>query len=149
MIAFLSLSHTVHLGTGSAHTWPKGYYKELLMKKMPFSTSISDTWEWFTPAATKQPGCCHFIFPRHTMPNLDQIYAISEVIILNNDQHQQQKAISTKNSINSKINQHLTPFVDWCYCGREVLFEKVCLFVVYKFVLLGKQFLAKQIRGIE
>ena len=29
------------------------------------------------------------------------------------------------------------------------MFEKVCLFVVYKFVMPGKQFLAKQIRGIE
>ena len=38
---------------------------------------------------------------------------------------------------------------DWCYCGREVLFQKVSLFVVYKFVLHGKQFLAKQIRGID
>ena len=31
-----------------------------------------------------------FIFPWHTLPNLDQIYAISEVIILNNKQHQHQ-----------------------------------------------------------
>ena len=36
------------------------------------------------------------------------------------------------NSINSKINQQGTPFVNWCYCGYEVLFEKVCLFVVSK-----------------
>ena len=42
-----------------------------------------------------------------------------------------------------------TPAVVWCYCGREVLFKKMCLFVVYKFVLHGKQFLAIQIRGIE
>ena len=47
------------------------------------------------------------------------------------------------------FNQCHTQFVDWCYCGREVLFEKVCLVVVYKLVLHGKQFLAKQIRGIE
>ena len=114
---------------------PKGYYKELLMKKMPFSTSISDTWEWFTPAARRQPGCCHFIFPRHTMPNLDQIYAISEVIILNNVQHKHQKAIATNNMIASKIKQQHTTFVSWCYCLREVLFQKVYLFVVYKFVI--------------
>ena len=62
-------------------------------------------------------------------------------LLLNNDQHK--KTISTNNRINSKINQHLTPFVDWCYCGRE------SVFVVYKFAMLEKQFLAKQIRGIE
>ena len=61
-----------------------------------------------------------------------------------NDQHQQQKTISTNNRINSKINQQLTLFVDWCFCDREVLFEKQCLFAVHKLVWHGKQFLAKQ-----
>ena len=91
-------------------------------------------------------GYLRIIFPRHTLPNLDQMYIISEVIILNNDQNNIKKTTSTNKRINSKINQHLTPFVDWCYCLREVLFYKVCLFVVYKFVLHGKNFLAKQIR---
>ena len=59
------------------------------------------------------------------------------------------KTISTNSRINSKNKQHDTTFVDWYYCLREVLFEKVCLFVVYKFVLHEKLFLAKQIRGIE
>ena len=31
------------------------------------------------------------IFPWHTLPNLDHIYAISEVIILSNNQHQHKK----------------------------------------------------------
>ena len=53
------------------------------------------------------------------------------------------------NSINLEINQQPTSFVAWCYCGSEVLFEKVCFLVVYKFVLHGKQYLAKQIKGIE
>ena len=44
------------------------------------------------------------------------------------------------------INQQHTSFVDWCYCGREVLFEKVYLIVVHKFVLGGAQFLAKHKR---
>ena len=79
----------------------------------------------------------------HTLPNWDQIYSISEVIILNNDQHQHQKTISTYNRISSKIKQQHTTFVDWCYGLREVLFDKVWLFVVYKVVLHGKQFLAK------
>ena len=74
----------------------------------------------------------------------DYIHSISEAIILNSDQ----KTISTNSSIDSKINQPLTPFVDWRYCGGEGLFEKVCLFVVYKFVLHGKQFFAKQIKEI-
>ena len=34
------------------------------------------------------------------------IYAISEVIILNNDTHEHQKTISTNKRINSKINHH-------------------------------------------
>ena len=67
----------------------------------------------------------------HTLRNQDQICAISEVIVLSNDQQQHQKTILTNNSINSKINQQHTPFVDWCYCGREVLFEKVCLFGLF------------------
>ena len=33
--------------------------------------------------------------------------------------------------LNHKIKQQHTTFVDWCYCGREFLLEKVCLFVVY------------------
>ena len=49
------------------------------------------------------------IFPRHTLPNLDQIYVISKVLILNNDQHQ--NTISTNNKMNSKINQQHTPFL--------------------------------------
>ena len=35
------------------------------------------------------------------------------------------------------------------FCGLVLLFEKVCLLVVQKFVLHGKQFLAKQKRGTE
>ena len=83
---------------------------------------------------------CKPIFPRHTLPNLDHIFAISEVIFLNSNQHLIQKTISTNYKINAKINHHLTPFVDWCYCDREVLFEKVCLFVCS---------FAKHIRGRE
>ena len=36
----------------------------------------------------------------------------------------------------------------WCYCGTEVLFEMICLFVILKLVMLGKQLLAKQKREI-
>ena len=70
------------------------------------------------------------------------MHSISEVIILNNDKHQDKKTATTNNRIKSKIKQQHTTFVDWCYCLREVLFQKV--FVVYKFVLLGKPFHAKQ-----
>ena len=80
---------------------------------------------------------CEAIFPRHTLPNLGQIYAISEVIIQDSDQHQHQKTISTNNRIISKVNQYHTPFVDWCYSGTEVLFEIVCLFVVLNLVFHG------------
>ena len=59
------------------------------------------------------------------------------------------RMISTKSKINSKINQHLTPFVDFCDCGREVLFWESVFVCCHKFVLHGRQYLAKQIRGIE
>ena len=42
--------------------------------------------------------------------------------------------MSTSNSIYQMIDQHHTPFVNWCYCGIEVLFEIVCLFVVLKLI---------------
>ena len=58
------------------------------------------------------------------------------------------QCVETTGLIQRLVNiTHLS--FDWCHCGREVLFEKVCLFVVHKLVLHGKQFLAKQIRGIE
>ena len=38
---------------------------------------------------------------------------------------------------------NITPSVDWCYCGTEVLFEIVSLFAVLKLVFHGK-FLAIQ-----
>ena len=69
-------------------------------------------------------------------------------IILNNVQYQYQKKYQQV-WINSKIKQQHTIYVGWCYCQREVFFQKVCLFVVFKFVLHGKQFLVKQTRGID
>ena len=54
------------------------------------------------------------------------------------------ETISANNRIISKINQQHTPFVDWCYGGREVLFEKVSLYVVHNLVLHGKQFLVEK-----
>ena len=53
------------------------------------------------------------------------MHSISEVIILNNDQHQHKKTATTNNRINSKIKQQHTTFVDWCYCLREVLIQKM------------------------
>ena len=50
--------------------------------------------------------------------------------------------MSKNNRSNSNTNQHITPFVDWCYGCTEVLFN-ISLFVVHKLVLHGKQFLAK------
>ena len=58
---------------------------------------------------------------------------------------------SSNNRINSKMNQHHTLFCNLVLCGGDVLtvlFEKVCLFVIVKLVLHGKQFLAKKQREI-
>ena len=72
------------------------------------------------------------IFPWYTMLNLDKIYAISEVIIPNNNQHQ--RTMSANNRITSKIIQQHTPFVDWWH--RGFVWENV--FAVLKFVWHGK-----------
>ena len=40
----------------------------------------------------------------------------------------QHKIGSTKRGLIQRLINN-TPFVYWCYCGRKVLFEKVCLFV--------------------
>ena len=55
--------------------------------------------------------------------------------ILNNDQHQHQKTKSTHNRINSKIKQQHTTF------RQQRSFDSESVFVVYKFVSHGKQFL--------
>ena len=65
---------------------------------------------------------------RLTLPKQENMHPISKVIILNNDQHQHKKIAkiaTTNNRINSKIKQQHTTFVDWCYCLREVLFQKM------------------------
>ena len=95
-------------------------------------------------------GCAVSVCPSsqwHALPNREYMHFNSELIILNNDQHQHQKIISTNNRIKSKIKQQHTTSVNWCYCLIEVLFQKVYLFVVHKFA--GMEKLAKQARGIE
>ena len=55
---------------------------------------------------------------RHTLPICGYMHPISEVIILNNDQHQHQKIISTSNRINWRIRRQHTTVVNWFYCLR-------------------------------
>ena len=62
---------------------------------------------------------------QHTLPKRDNMHSISEVLIPNNDQHQLNKTATTNNRINSKIKQQHTTFVNWCYCLRKVLFQKM------------------------
>ena len=76
------------------------------------------------------------------------MHPISEVIILNNDQHQHKKTATTNNRINSKIKQQHKTLVDWCYCDIDILSEKMCLFVVHKFVLHGKTISCQAEKGI-
>ena len=88
------------------------------------------------------------IFPRHTLPNLDLISAISEVIILNNDQNNIKKQYQqTKGLIQRSINiSHLLSI--GVIVAEKFCFEKVfvcCLQVS----LAWKKFLARQKRGIE
>ena len=42
-----------------------------------------------------------------------------------NNPKQHKKTTTTNNRINSKIKQQHTTFVNWCYCLREVLFQKM------------------------
>ena len=55
---------------------------------------------------------------RHTLPNREFIHSNSEVIILNNDQHQHQKIISTNNRINWRIKRQHTTVDNLSYCLR-------------------------------
>ena len=55
---------------------------------------------------------------RHTLPIWECMHSISEVIILNNDQQQHQKIISTNNRINWRIRRQHTTVVNWFYCLR-------------------------------
>ena len=57
------------------------------------------------------------IFPT-ALPNREYVHSNSEVIILNNDQHQHQKIISTNNRINWRIRKQHTTVVNWFYCLR-------------------------------
>ena len=65
------------------------------------------------------------ILPRYTLPNLDLICAITEVIILDNDLHQHSNTISTNNKMNSKNNRlaeiifHVALAVDRQYCSQN------------------------------
>ena len=52
---------------------------------------------------------------RHTLPIWDCMRLTSEVIILNNDQHQHQKIISTNNRINWRIRRQHTTVVNRFY----------------------------------
>ena len=60
---------------------------------------------------------------RHTLPICGYMHPISEVIILNNDQHQHQKMISTNNRINWRIRLQQTTVVNWFYDLWWVLFQ--------------------------
>ena len=46
------------------------------------------------------------------------------------------------------INQHHTPFGDWCYYSRTVLLSTVCLFIVLNLVVHVELFLARQQREV-
>ena len=51
----------------------------------------------------------------------------------------------TAGLIQGSINiSHL--FVDWCYCGREVFFEKVCLFLFTSLTCMKNNFLSNRQR---
>ena len=106
-------------------------FRNLHLLSVHYRVWISDTFhlsEWLFMQSTQCAISASQHLPMaYLAKSGPDIYAISEVIILNNDQRQHQKTISTNDRINSKINQHLTHFVNLCYCGREVLFEKVCL----------------------
>ena len=91
---------------------------------------------------------------RHTLPKSDDMHPISEVIILNNDQHQHKKTATTNNRIKSKIKQQHTTFIDWCYCFRDVLFQKMfvcCLQVclAWTTILLPNRGIAKNMSNFR
>ena len=98
----------------------------LLMEEMDFNSiqyshreKYVNFFDNLIPKLTNQPDRCMAdtdiiqpgkepVYPslqQHTLPNRDYVLSISEVVILNNDQHQHQKIMSTNNRINWKIKQ--------------------------------------------
>ena len=65
------------------------------------------------------------IFPKHTLPNLDQIYAISEVTSLNNDQYKKKQYQQTTGLIQRLIN--ISHFLSLGVIVAEKFCFKVCL----------------------
>ena len=67
------------------------------------------------------------IFPWQALPHIHSITGVIMPTNMINTNNNNNKTISANSRINLKINQHLTPSVDQCYCGRDVLFEKMCV----------------------
>ena len=83
---------------------------------------------------------------RHTLPKQDNMHSISEVIILNNYQHQNRKQQWQTTGLIQRLGnniQHLSigVIVSETFCFRN------CLFVVYNFALHGQQFSCQTGKG--
>ena len=65
------------------------------------------------------------------------MHSISEVIILNNDQHQHKKQLQQTTGLIQRLDKEIFLF----YCLREVLFQKVCLFACTSLSCMENNFL--------
>ena len=71
---------------------------------------------WAAGVSTLGHSMLHL--PMACLPNQEWIYSFLDILILNKDQHQHQKTISTYSRISSEIKQPHTTFLDRCYCIR-------------------------------
>ena len=93
------------------------------------------------PKVFPKGKCCNPSSQQHISPNRDYIYSISEVIILNNDQHQHWEYYKQTTVLIERLNNKVQLLSIGIIVSEKFCFSK-CVFGC-NFVLLGKQFLCQ------
>ena len=83
----------------------------------------------------------------HTLPKRDYMHSISEVIILNNDQHQHKKLQQQTTGLIQRLSNNIQLMLIGVIVSEKFCFRK-CLLTVYKFALQGQQFSCQTGKGI-
>ena len=70
----------------------------------------------------------------HTLPKRDYVHPVSEVVILNNDQHRHKKLQQQTTGLIQRLSNNTQLLSIGLIVSEKFCFRK-CLFVVYKFAL--------------